>query len=85
MRYVLNPIVLNLFWHTDCKPPFVCPLWVVSSKVNLYKSLHTKLADEHSSLDQRATELRGASQALVRDSGNIGGGLDSNNLDVLIY
>lgn len=60
-------------------------LWVVSSKVNLYKSLHTKLADERSSLDHRATELRGASQALVRDSGNIGGGLDSNNLDVLIY
>lgn len=53
--------------------------------MNLYKSLHTKLADEHSSLDQRATELRGASQALVHDSGNIGGGLDSNDLDVLIY
>lgn len=52
----------------------------VSSKVNLYKSLHTKLADEHSSLDQRAIELRGASQALVRDSGNIAGGLGSNNI-----
>jgi hypothetical protein len=59
------------------------PLFV-SSKVNLYRSLHTKLADEHSSLDQRANELRNASQGLVRDSGNIGGGLDSNNLDVFI-
>ena len=73
------------FLHANCKPYFVCSLGVVSSKVNLYKSLHTKLADEHSSLDQRATELRGASQALVRDSGNIGGGLDSSNLDMLIY
>jgi hypothetical protein len=57
----------------------------VSSKVNLYKSLHTKLAVEHTSLEQRANELRDASQGLVRDSGNIGGGLDSNNLDVFIY
>jgi hypothetical protein len=56
----------------------------VSSKVNLYKSLHTKLANEHSSLERRANELRDASQALVRDSGNIGGGLDPNNLDKLL-
>ena len=53
----------------------------VSYKVNLYKSLHTKLGDEHSSLEQRAKELRDASQTLVRDSGSIGGGLDANNLD----
>ncbi|KAI9507865.1 hypothetical protein F5148DRAFT_49798 [Russula earlei] len=52
----------------------------MSSKVNLYRSLHTKLADEYNSLEQRTTELRDASQALVRDTGNIGGGLDSNNL-----
>jgi hypothetical protein len=57
----------------------------VSSKVNLYKSLHTKLANEHASLDRRANELRDASHALVRDSGNIGGGLDSNNFDALLY
>jgi hypothetical protein len=63
-----------------------CPLLTgVSSKVNLYKSLHTKLANEHSSLERRANELRDASQTLVRDSGNIGGGLDSNNLDKLLY
>ena len=52
----------------------------VSSKVNLYKSLQTKLADEHGSLEQRANELRDAGQALVRDSGSIGGGLDSETL-----
>lgn len=57
----------------------------MSSKVNLYKSLHTKLANEHSSLERRANELRDASQGLVRDSGNIGGGLDPNNLDKLLY
>ncbi|KAI0280694.1 hypothetical protein BGY98DRAFT_962398 [Russula aff. rugulosa BPL654] len=57
----------------------------MSSKVNLYKSLHTKLANEHSSLERRANELRDASQALVRDSGNIGGGLDPNNLDKILY
>jgi len=52
----------------------------VSSKVNLYKSLDTKLADQRSSFEKRANELRDASHALVRDIGNIGGGLDSNNL-----
>jgi hypothetical protein len=56
-----------------------------SSKENLYKSLHTKLADEHTSLEQRAKELRGASQTLLRDSGSIGGGLDPSNLDALTY
>lgn len=64
--------------------PFVH--WLgVSSKMNLFKSLHTKLTDEHTSLEQRAKELRDASQALVRDSGSIGGGLDSNNLDACPY
>ncbi|KAI0288934.1 hypothetical protein BC826DRAFT_1034967 [Russula brevipes] len=52
----------------------------MSSKVNLYKSLQTKLADERGSLEQRAKELRDAGQALVRDSGSIGGGLDSETL-----
>jgi hypothetical protein len=56
-----------------------------SSKMNLFKLLHTKLTDEHTSLDQRARELREASHTLVRDSGSIGGGLDSNNLDVRPY
>ncbi|KAH9063607.1 hypothetical protein EDB87DRAFT_1703692 [Lactarius vividus] len=53
----------------------------MSSKMNLYKSLHTRLSDEHSALDQRAKELRGASQTLVRDSGTIGGALDSHEID----
>ncbi|KAN0133388.1 hypothetical protein V8E53_008828 [Lactarius tabidus] len=47
----------------------------MSSKMNLYKSLHTRLADEHSALEQRANELRDASQTLVRDSGTMGGAL----------
>ena len=46
-----------------------------SSKMNLYKSLHIRLSDEHSTLEQRAIELRDASQTLVRDSGTIGGAL----------
>ncbi|KAH9021036.1 hypothetical protein EDB84DRAFT_1513532 [Lactarius hengduanensis] len=49
--------------------------------MNLYKSLHTRLSDEQSALDQRAKELRGASQTLVRDSGTIGGALDSHEID----
>ncbi|KAH9046098.1 hypothetical protein EDB84DRAFT_1467627 [Lactarius hengduanensis] len=53
----------------------------MSSKMNLYKSLHTRLSDEQSALDQRAKELRGASQTLVRDSGTIGGALDSHEID----
>jgi hypothetical protein len=57
----------------------------ISSKVSLYKSLQTRLADEHSTLLQRANELRDASQTLVRDSGSIGGGLDSNNIDARSY
>jgi len=57
----------------------------MSSKVNLYKSLYTKLEDQRTSLEQRANELRDASHALVRDSGNIGGGLDSNNLNSHAY
>lgn len=80
MRCVPGFIVLNHL-HTNSN----CSLLTgVSSKVNLYKSLHTKLANENSSLERRADELRDASQALVRDSGNIGGGLDSNNLDKLL-
>lgn len=57
----------------------------ISSKVVLYKSLHAKLADEHTALEHRASELRDASQALVRDSGSIGGGLDSNNIDARTF
>ncbi|KAI9453321.1 hypothetical protein BJY52DRAFT_1214213 [Lactarius psammicola] len=53
----------------------------MSSKMNLYKSLHTRLSDEHSALEQRAKELRGASQTLVRDSGAIGGTFDSHEID----
>ncbi|KAF8259813.1 hypothetical protein EI94DRAFT_1812715 [Lactarius quietus] len=47
----------------------------MSAKMNLYKSLHTRLSDEHATLDHRAKELRDASQSLVRDSGTIGGAL----------
>lgn len=53
----------------------------MSSKMNLYKSLHTRLSDEHSALEQRANELRDASQTLVRDSGTIGGALGSHEID----
>jgi len=86
MRFVPSFIVLNHL-HIDSNPRFLFNslLTGFSSKVNLYKSLHTKLANEHSSLERRAIELRDASQALVRDSGNIGGGLDSNKLDKLLY
>ncbi|KAH8983522.1 hypothetical protein EDB92DRAFT_1568137 [Lactarius akahatsu] len=69
-----------------CCPSFVdsiriSRMGVASSKMNLYKSLHTRLSDEQSALDQRAKELRGASQTLVRDSGTIGGALDSHEVD----
>jgi hypothetical protein len=84
MRCVPSLIVLNCL-HINSNHRLLFPLTGVSSKVNLYKSLHSKLANEHSSLEGRANELRDASQALVRDSGNIGGGLDSNNLDKLLY
>ncbi|KAI0247701.1 hypothetical protein BJV78DRAFT_899458 [Lactifluus subvellereus] len=57
----------------------------MSSKVNLYKSLHAKLAEEHTALEQRANELRDASQTLVRDSGSIGGGLEPNNIDTRTF
>jgi len=73
----------SLTWTHDNCPLFTC--MGVSSKMNLFKSLHTKLTDEHTSLEQRAKELRDASHALVRDSGSIGGGLDSNNLDARPY
>jgi hypothetical protein len=74
MRCVLNFYVF---------PTFVS--MCISSKVKLYKSLQTKLGDEHSAIEQRANELRDASQSLVRDSGSIGGGLDSNNIDARCY
>ncbi|KAI0258100.1 hypothetical protein BC834DRAFT_975555 [Gloeopeniophorella convolvens] len=48
----------------------------MTSKMGLYKSLHGRLADEHSALEERAKELRDAGQTIVRDSGSIGGGLD---------
>ncbi|KAH9964703.1 hypothetical protein BGW80DRAFT_1255106 [Lactifluus volemus] len=55
----------------------------MSSKVNLYKSLQSRLADEHSALEQRGNDLRDASQTLVRDSGRIGGGFESNGSDAI--
>ncbi|KAI9431074.1 hypothetical protein H4582DRAFT_2085492 [Lactarius indigo] len=57
----------------------------MSSKMNLYKSLHTRLSDEHAALDQRAKELRGASKTLVRDSGTIGGAIDSHEIDPRVH
>lgn len=83
MRCALNSVALNpripaQLMHDNY--PLVIGIGV-SSKMNLFTSLHTKLADEHTSLEQRAKELRDASQALLRDSGSIGGGLDSNDLD----
>ena len=48
--------------------------------MNLYKSLHARISDEHSALENRAKELRDASQSLVRDSGTIGGALGSNGM-----
>ena len=58
---------------------------VASSKMNLYKSLRTRLSDEHSALDHRAKELRDASQSLVRDSGTIGGALGSHEIDARVH
>ncbi|KAI0293503.1 hypothetical protein B0F90DRAFT_1397886 [Multifurca ochricompacta] len=55
------------------------------SKVDLYKSLHTRLVDERSALDQRGKELLDVSQTLVRESGNIGGGLNSNDIDARAF
>ena len=60
---------------------FLARVGVSSSKMNLYKSLHTRISDEHSALEHRAKELRGASQTLVRDSGTIGGAFDSHEID----
>jgi hypothetical protein len=57
------------------------PAMGLSSKVNLYKSLQSRLADEHSALEQRGNDLRDASHTLVRDSGRIGGGFESNGID----
>jgi hypothetical protein len=83
MRCALDSVVLNPRMDAYNCPLFIC--MGVSSKVILFKSLHTKLTNEHTSLEQRASELRDASHTLVRDSGSIGGGLDSNNLDAPPY
>ncbi|KAI9434343.1 hypothetical protein H4582DRAFT_793966 [Lactarius indigo] len=76
LSFVVSPLLTRSEYHARA---------IVSSKMNLYKSLHTRLSDEHSALDQRAKELRGASQTLVRDSGTIGGAIDSHEIDPRVH
>jgi hypothetical protein len=71
-------IIYELVTLMRCK---LSPAMGLSSKVNLYKSLQSRLANEHSAIEKRGNDLRDASQTLVRDSGRIGGGFESNGID----